>query len=210
MAREMVPWTFVGATDGTVLSYDPKRPPGAPETLAAGEVVTFLTDALVSVKSQDAKHPFHATVIMTSSEFGGGSAGAVLGDPDFVNVVPSAQFLDHYVFFADYTFPETSLTVVRKKTEKGFMPVELACGGEITGFQPLGASGDYEFAWVTLTAAFRPQKMAKGECGYGRHDARSDGPFSVTVWGIGRDASYGYAGGMGSRPINEAPAPIVK
>ncbi|MDF2695588.1 MAG: hypothetical protein K0S65_3971, partial [Labilithrix sp.] len=34
--------------------------------------------------------------------------------------------------------------------------------------------------------------------------AESEGPFTVSVWGIGHDASYGYAGGMGSRPINDA------
>ena len=209
-AREMVPWTFVGAADGTVLTWDPQKPPGAPETLASGEVVTFLTDAIATVKSQDNKHPFHVNVHMTSSEFGGGGAGVVMGDPDFVNVVPSQQFLDRYVFFADYTFPDTSLTIVRKKTAKGFAPVELECGGAISGFEPLGASGEYEFAWVTLTQAFKPQKLTKGECGYGRHEAHSDGPFSVTVWGVGRDASYGYAGGMGSRPVNEAPLPIVQ
>ncbi len=37
--RENVPWMFVGAADGTVLTYDPAQPPGAPSTLAAGEVV---------------------------------------------------------------------------------------------------------------------------------------------------------------------------
>jgi hypothetical protein len=208
-ARETVPWSFIGAADGTVLTYDPKKPPGAPETLAQGQVVNFMTDALVSVKSQDNKHAFYVGVHMTSSEFGGGAPGVTTGDPDFVNVVPSQQFLDRYVFFADYTFADTSLTIVRKKTAKGFMPVELECGGEITNFAPLGASGEYEFAWVSLTAAFRPQKFAKGECGYGRHEAHSDGSFSVTVWGVGRDASYGYAGGMGSRPVNEAPLPTV-
>ncbi|MDB4939346.1 MAG: hypothetical protein JWP87_6318 [Labilithrix sp.] len=213
MARETVPWSFVGAADGTVLTYDPAKPPGAPERLEAGQVVTFMTDAIVSVKSQDTKHPFYAAVHMTGSEFGGGAAGVTTGDPDFVNVVPSEQFLDRYVFFADYTFPDTTLTVVRRKTATGFLPVELTCGGEISGFAPLGASGEYEYAWVRLTASFMPQKLpgsAGGECGYGRHEAHSDGPFSVTVWGVGLDASYGYAGGMGSRPINDAPLPTVK
>jgi len=208
--RETVPWSLVGAVDGTALTYDPKRPPGAPETLAAGQVASFMTDAIVSVKSQDARHPFHASVHMTGSDFGGGGAGRTTGDPDFVNVVPSAQFLDRYVFFTDYTFPETSLTVVRKKTAAGFRPVTLECGGEITDFLPLGSAGEYEYAWVRLTTGSRPRAVGAGQCGYGRHEAHSDGPFSVTVWGTGRDASYGYAGGMGSRPINDAPLPVVQ
>lgn len=210
-ARETVPWMFVGAVDGTELTYEPKKPAGAPTKLSAGQAVHFMTDQLVTVKSQDSKHPFYVAVHMTGAMFGGGTpgGGSTKGDPDFVNVVPSDQFLDRYVFFADYTYPDTSLTVVRRKAKDGFKPVVLECGGEITGFAPLGSSGEYEFAWVKLTSGWGPQKLANGECGYGRHEARSEAPFSITVWGIGQDASYGFAGGMGSRPINDAPAPPV-
>lgn len=211
-ARETVPYTFVGAADGTVLTYEPKKPVGAPETLSAGQPVYFMTDELVTVRSQDAAHPFYAAVQMTSSTFSGGAPGGGMtkGDPDFVNLVPSDQYLNRYIFFADYTFPETALTVVRKKEGGAFRPVELDCAGEITGFQALGSSGDYEYAWVKLTSSFLAQKFGSGECGYGRHEAKSDGPFAITVWGTGIDASYGYAGGMGSRPISAAPIPIVK
>jgi len=210
-AREMVPWSLVGAVDGTVLTYEPTRPRNAPETLAAGQVVSFFTNELVTVRSQDQSHPFHASVYMTGSQYNGGLAGGgrTVGDPDFVNVVPSDQFLDRYVFFADYTYPETTLTVVRRKTATGFKPVELECAGEITTFRPLGTSGEYEYAWVHLTRGFQPQPFAKGLCSYGRHEAKSEGTFSVTVWGMGRDASYGYAGGMGSRPVNDAKPPPV-
>ena len=218
--RETVPYSLVGAVDGTRLTYDPERPLGAPETLDAGQVASFFTDAFVVVKSQDAAHPFHAAVYMTGSRFNGGTGKppppeggpaqpGTLGDPDFVVVTPSDQFLDRYVFFADYTYPDTSLTIVRRKTERGFFPVELECAGEVTGWAPLGTKGEYEYAWVRLTNAFAPGSFEKGTCGYGRHEAKSEGPFSVTVWGVGTDASYGYAGGTGSRPINDAPPPTV-
>lgn len=218
-AREIVPWMFVGAVDGTVLTYEPARPPGAPSELAAGQVVYFMTDAITVVKSQDTKHPFYAAVHMSSSSYsgdvpGGGGpqqgGGWKSGDPDFVNVVPTDQFLDRYVFFADYTFPDTSLTFVRRKTSNGFMPVELECAGEISGWTPLGSSGEYEYTWVALTKGYDPQSFPKGKCGTGRHEAHSAGPFSVTVWGTGIATSYGYAGGMGSRPINDAPPPVVQ
>ena len=210
---ERVFWSFIGAADGTVLTYDPAKPPGAPETLAAGEVFTFRTDAIVTVKSQDAKHPFHVSVYMSSASDSGGSGarGETIGDPEFVNVVPSDQFLDRYVFFTDYTYPETSLTIVRRKTASGFKPVSLGCaGGELTGWQPLGESDEYEFTWVRLTTGYIPQKVEGKTCGYGRHEATSDGPFGLYVWGLGPYASYGYAGGMGSRPINEAPPVVVQ
>ena len=211
-ARETVLYSFVGAVDGTTLAYDPARPPGAPDTLAAGQVASFLTDTLAHVKSQDASHPFHATLYMTGSYFGGGvpGGGVTLGDPDFVGIVPSDQFLDHYVFFADYTFPETSFTIVRRRSATGFKDVTLTCAGVLTGWQPLGAGGEYEYVWVRVTSGGLPQKFAQGTCGYGRHEASSEGTFSVTVWGTSDDASYGYAAGRGSRPINQAPPPTVR
>lgn len=209
-AREQVPYSIVGAVDGTALVYEPARPKNAPETIGAGQLASFITDQVFVVKSQDSKHPFHVNVYMTGSTYGGGTGTRTTGDPDFVNVPPADQYLDRYVFFTDFTFPETTLTVVRRKTAKGFVPVELECGGEITGFQPLGSSGTYEFAWVKLTSGFVAQKLAKGECSYGRQEAHSTGPFAVTVWGMGVDASYGYVGGTGLRPINDARPPAVR
>ncbi len=208
--RELVAWSFVGAVDGTELTWSPSKPPGAPDRLSAGQVAAFMSEAIVSVKSQDRKHPFHASVYMTGSTFGSGRGGHTLGDPDFVSMVPSDQFLDRYVFFTDYTFPETSLTVVRRKSLGRLHPVTLECAGEITDWQPIGDDGEYELAWVGLTAGYLPQKFPKGECGYGRQVIESEGPFSVYVWGMAIDASYGYAGGMGSRPVNDAPPPIIR
>jgi len=205
-ARELVPWRFVGAADGTTLTYDPARPLGAPEALEAGQVVTFMSRELVAVRSQDAEHAFHASMFMTGP---GPTPPRTLGDPEFVNVVPSEQFLDRYIFFVDHTYPETTLTLVRRKTGTGFRPVFLECAGEVTDFKPLGVGGEYEFAWVYLTKSGVPKRFDGGTCGYGRHEAHSDGPFSVHVWGTGTHASYGYAGGQGSRPLNSIKGPPV-
>jgi IgGFc binding protein len=202
-ARDRVPWSFVGAVDGTELTYDPARPLGAPERLSAGERATFITDAIVSVRSQDSDHPFYTSVYMTAQTFGG------TGDPDFVNVVPADQFLDRYVFFADFTFAETSLSFVRRRTAKGFSSVHLDCGGEVTDWKPVGTRGEYEFAWVRLTKGHAPRKLEDGrECGYGRHAAESDGPFGVTVWGADYCASYGYPGGTGLRRTTTVQVPV--
>ena len=208
-AREQVPYTIVGGADGTVLTYEPSRPRDAPETLQAGESASFFTEDLFVVKSQDKKHPFHVNVYMTGAAYPGVSAGGgeVLGDPEFVNVPPVDQYLDRYVFFTDFTYDDTALTIVRRRTARGFAPVELECAGEITNFQPLGSSGEYEYAWVELTSGFVGKTFPKGTCGYGRQEARSTGPFAVTVWGTAPYASYGYVGGTGLRPIHEAPPP---
>lgn len=204
-ARERVPWRIIGAANGTKLTYDPARPVGAPETLEAGQVETFVSTQLLTVRSQDAEHSFYAGMFMTGSD----NARMGQGDPDFVNVVPSDQFLDRYIFFADHTYPDTTLTLVRRKTVTGFQPVTLECAGEIADWKPLGNGGEYEFAWLYLTNEGVPQTFAGGTCGYGRHEARSDGPFAVYVWGVGYAVSYGYAGGQGSRPLNSVKGPRV-
>ncbi|AKU95069.1 hypothetical protein AKJ09_01733 [Labilithrix luteola] len=206
-AIEEVPYRLVGAVNGTKLTYDPEAPTGAPETLAAGQVVSFSTKHLVTVKSQDKDHPFYAAVYMTSST--GPNVGKTLGDPDFVNIVPSDQFLDRYVFSTDHTYPETSLTLVRKKTNGAFAPVELDCAGKVTGWQALDTKGDYQYAFVKMTHGYLAQAFGTSTCGYGRHEVKSTGPFSVTVWGMGTDASYGYPGGMGLRPVNTVTVPVV-
>lgn len=204
--REAVPWRFVGAANGTKLTYDPFRPGGAPETLEAGQVVTFSSTEVVTVRSQDKDHPFHAAMYMTGMGWG---TEFTDGDPDFVNAVPSEQFLDRYIFFTDHTYPKTTLTFVRRKTAAGFRPVTLACAGEITDWSPIGRDGEYEFAWLKITSNGVPQRFAAGTCDYGRHEAQSDGPFAVYVWGVGNYVSYGYPAGQGSRPLNAVAGPPV-
>jgi len=209
-ARETVPWRFVGAADGTKLTYDPARPGGAPETLEAGQVMSFVANDIVTVRSQDAQHPFYAGMFMTGgAPISEQTRGPAIGDPDFVNVVPSEQFLDRYIFYVDHTYAESTLTFVRRKTPAGFEPVNLECAGEITDWKPLGSSEQYEFAWVYLTKGGRPQAFPGGTCGYGRHEARSDGPFAIYVWGTDAYASYGYPGGMGSRPLSDVTGPPI-
>jgi hypothetical protein len=44
----------------------------------------------------------------------------------------------------------------------------------------------------------------------GRHEAKSEGPRSITVWGTGEYASYGFAGGMGSRPLHNVTIPVPR
>ncbi|AKU95342.1 hypothetical protein AKJ09_02006 [Labilithrix luteola] len=169
-----------------------------------------MTDKLVTVRSQDDAHAFYAAMYMTGEQYSSIIGGRNIGDADFVNVIPSGQFLDRYVFFADYSFRETTLTIVRKKTETGFAPVELDCAGELTEFQPLGANGDYEYTWVTLTKDRTPQSFPKGTCNNGRNEARSNGPFALYVWGMDDAASYGYAGGAGLRALNPITPQIPK
>ena len=172
---EQVYWRVVGAADGTELTYDPAMPLGAPTTLSSGQVVSFVSEFPFKVKSQDTNHPFYLAVYMSGS-----TVYHTLGDPDFVNVIPDEQFLDHYVFFLDYTYSDSNLTFVRRKDATGFHDVTLDCTGPITGWQPVGTDGTTEYAWVDMTRGHAPV----GSCSYGRHEAQSDGPFGLYVWGL--------------------------
>jgi hypothetical protein len=200
---ESVTWQVVAATDGTVLRYDPGPPVGAPLGLAGGQRAFFSTDSIFSVKSQDAAHPIYLAVYM-----GGSEQYNTLGDPDFVNIIPNDQFLDHYVFFVDYTYADSSLTMVRRKDVNGFHDVTLDCLGTVTNWVPVGTDGTTEYAWINLTVGGTDVKTPTGSCSHGRHEATSDGPFGLYVYGMDNYASYGFPAGAGSRPTSSYTIPV--
>ena len=192
-------YRIVGAVDGTELSYEPDRPEGAPRTLAAGEIGLFTSRQPYVVRSQDAEHPFAVYAYMNGWTWQQTELGD--GDPEIVPVVPSEQFLRRYVIFADPTYPNSQLVIVRSREEgKDFAPVTLDCAGTLEGWEPVGTSGKYEMVRVRLTK--NGAAVGAGTCGAGRHELQSQGAFGVTVWGTGFAASYGYPGGSAIRKLN--------
>ncbi len=211
--EEAPPWRLVGAVDGTTLTYEPSTPAGAPTALAKGQLAQFNAAGPFVVKSQDAQHPFYASGHMSGCEtyF---TLGDCRGDPEYVNVVPAAQYLSSYVFFTDPTYPETNLVVVRPKASDGtFKDVNLDCAGNLTGWQPADSSGKYQYTRIDLVRHdFAPQNG----CDNGRHLMKSDAPFGLTVWGWGtaeslslfsQAVSYAYPAGMSVAPINTVVVP---
>jgi IgGFc binding protein len=198
--NESVPWRLVGAVAGTQLTYTPSTPAGAPTTLGAGELVTFDSTGPFIVASQDQNHPFYASAHMTGGENFGGE-----GDAEFVNIVPTAQYLTSYVFFTDLTYPETNLVLIRAAGASGFEDVTLDCAGVVGGWTALGS---YEYTRVDLVTG---NFQGVNGCGNGVHYISSKAPFGVTVWGWGSNASfpvistyvsYAYPAGAGVRPVN--------
>jgi hypothetical protein len=201
-------WRVVGAVDNTLLTWS--EDVGGPTALKAGEAVQFITANPFVVKSQDKDHPFMLFAYMSGSTWQQDMEG--YGDADFVISVPPEQYMSQYVFFADPTYPETNLVVVRSKGPNGFQDVELDCLGKIEGWQPVG---DYEWARVDLiTGNFQNV----GACSTGRREMKSAGRFGLWVWGWGTpltggvftsNVSYGYPGGMNVQPINTVVIPPV-
>jgi hypothetical protein len=194
-------WRVVGAVDGTNLTYSSAV--GGPPTLNKGQSVTFQTGTPFVVTSQDNDHPFMLFTYMTGSQF----VSDGYGDPDFVVSVPPEQYLQQYVFFADPTYPETNLVVIRARgSDAQFHDVTLDCLGPILTWTPISA--DFEFARTDLV---RGNFVNQGACSTGRHEIKSDAPFGLWVWGWGTpetsaftaNVSYGYPGGMNVSPIND-------
>src|SRR5262249_15438077 len=124
-----------------------------------GQAIEIRTTGPFVVRSQDGGHPFALFTYMT----GGGITDPMdpaydpnwnggIGDPAFVRIPPPPQFLSHYVFFTDVTYPFTTLTVVRQKTGGSFADVTLDCLGKIPAadWKPVGTSGNYQIAYETL------------------------------------------------------------
>lgn len=206
-ANEDVPWRIVGAADGTVLTYEPSTPPGAPTSLTVGQVAEFWTPGPYVVSSQDADHPFYISQHMTGCSRADPTLFDCRGDPEFVNIIPVDQYLAKYTFFTDPTYPETSLVLVRQKKNGQFADVNVDCAGTITGWTPLDTSGELEYARLDMvTGNFQPV----GGCNNGRHEASSALPFGMVVWGWGSAAasipslavSYAYPAGASVKPIN--------
>ena len=210
----------------TKLTYDPPLSSG-PNALFQGDVYDFESDTPFVVRSQDADHPFMLFSYMSgSSTIAEQGAPPGYGDPEFVRVVPGAQYMSRYVFFTDPTFPETNLVVVRRKAKAGFADVNLDCAGTLTGWVPIGSSTDYELTRIDLSRHnFEPQ----GKCDNGRHEMTSSGQFGVTIWGWGGpetradagtpcdqfqpdnscDVSYAYPAGENLIPINTVVVPTT-
>jgi hypothetical protein len=199
---ESVGYRIMAPVAGTTLTFDPPVA-GAPATLAAGQLAEFQATTAFRVKSQDAAHPFHLAQIMSGCMVSGGNGE--LGDEEFVNVVPPAQFLQKYVFFTDPSYGTTTLAVTRLKTASGFKDVNIKCLGNVTGFTPVGSSGEVEVATVDLVR----DRRGLGTCANGSQTAESEGPFGITVWGLDRFSSYAYPAGGNVAPINAVSVPPV-
>ena len=188
-----------GAVDGTQLTYTP--PNLGPASINAGGMAEIRSDAPFTVTSQGSDYPFSAFTYMTGAGSDDSLGGA--GDADFVSLVPPQQYLAHYVFFTDVTYPFTTLSIVRQhNAHGGFDDVTLDCLGTVSGWQDVGA---YQIAYVKLVDHWNPQNG----CNNGVHTMDSMTPFGVWVWGWGSAdtntgwVSYGYPAGEALLPIND-------
>ncbi len=209
-------WRVVGAVDGTSLTFSPSIAagsgyPAAPTTINQGQIAEFSTATPFVVKSQDDKHPFMLFQYMSGSQWTYMKDTGGYGDADFSVQVPPQQYLEHYVIMTDPSYPETSLTLIRRPdANNNFQDVKIDClTNPITGWQTVGS---YQYTHVDLqTGNFTDVNG----CSNGRHELTSTAPFGLAVWGWGTpnttsftaNVSYSYPGGMNVQPINSVVVP---
>ncbi len=214
LSPESTLYQLVGVVEGTQLSYESKKPAGAPDTLSLGQVVEFETKDYFVVSSQDDEHPF------TLSQYMSGSAGqntrpdcqagpnnpnntkCDLGGADWVMVLPTAQYLKRYLFFVDPTYATTNVVIARHKGPNGFADVSIACLGAVSGWEAV--SKDFEVAHVDLVRGLVGVTSA---CETSVHEATSEGAFGITVWGTDYAASYAYPAGGNFTEVNSVYVP---
>jgi hypothetical protein len=209
-------WRIVGAVDGTTLSFTPSIAagsgyPAAPTSIGQGAMAEFSTATPFVVKSQDTQHPFMLFEYMSGSQWTYMKNSGGYGDADFSVEVPPQQYLEHYVIMTDPSYPETSLTLIRRPdANNNFQDVNIEClGTAITGWQTVGS---YQYTHLDLqTGNFTDVNG----CSNGRHELTSAAPFGLGVWGWGTplttsftaNVSYSYPGGMNVQPINSVVIP---
>jgi hypothetical protein len=201
--EETTRWRIVGAVDNTVLTYDPAPPPGAPLGINHGEFAEIGDPGPWVVSSQDSNHPFYFAQYMTGGGMDGPDASDYgTGDPEFVNVIAPQQYLPRYTFFTDPTYPETNLVIVAAKdsSTNQFPTVNLDCAGTLTGWQPVGILGKYQFTRIDLSTG---NYEGQNGCNNGVHVIQASLPepflgtaaIGVTIWGWGSAATYPFDNG---------------
>src|SRR5690606_28720968 len=104
VTEETPPWRLVGAVDGTKLSWKPAPPAAGLGTLDQGQVIEFWAPGPFVVESQDEEHPFYLAQYMTACGYINPDPTLCKGDPEWVNVIPTRQYLSRYVFFTEPTY----------------------------------------------------------------------------------------------------------
>jgi len=133
------------------------------------------------VKSQDDKHPFMLFQYMSGSGWTFMKNSSGFGDPYFQRAGAAAAVpLGHYVIMTDPSYPETSLTLVRRPdANNNFQDVKIDClSAPIKGWQTIGG-----YQWVYVDLQTGDFKDVHG-CSNGRHELTSTAP-SASASGVG-------------------------
>jgi IgGFc binding protein len=183
-----------GDKDGTTLTYPSGGPPGAPNSLGAGQVVDLgIISQPFEVVSQDKDHEFAVSSFQLGGSVVDPSAPITQqrGDPAMSMMTAVEQFRTNYVFLApdDYDI--------------SYVDVTMPDGANVTlDGSPLSAptqslGGGYSLARASLGPGIN-----------GAHNLVADKAVGIQVVGYGFYTSYQYPGGLNLTLIAPPPPPI--
>jgi len=180
---------IIAAADGTILTYSPSVPSGAPTTLSQGEMGTFWAYDPFVVSSGDANHPIFVVAHMVDPrDFDSNclELDASTYSTEGSNAMHAAPSVEHwgtrYDLFMPLNSPASELVVVRAI---GGNDVTLDCAGTITGWQPIDTAYEFTRVWISqdTNGTFNPVVYTSGTCDTGVHTISSVGSFGVTAYG---------------------------
>ncbi len=182
---------IIGNVDGTTLTYPGGGPPpGAPDTLIAGEVVDMgivNTDFEVTGNNEFAV----VTFMLGASDIDPNSQSPnQLGDPSQSNAVGVEQYRTKYVFLAPTDYTESYVDITMPMT------ATVTLDGTTLSVTPKLISSGYGIARVPLTAGMN-----------GAHVLTSTAGVGIQVIGYGQYTSYQYPGGLNLDVIAPPPPP---
>jgi hypothetical protein len=190
---------IVGSFDGTMLSYSPSAPPGAPTIIDAYETIVFTSSTSFVVTGDK---PFAVAEFLMSNESitvdptpGDPDDNFFWGDPAMILVPPSAQFQNEYIFQVPAEYASNWVTVLR----------------------PSGATVELDGADVTNDSTWKNIGILDGTTWQRGHFPLTFGPHRVEspvsegvgilVAGYDVAVSFGFMGGSGVEYQDEAPPP---
>ncbi|AUX38974.1 hypothetical protein SOCE26_003560 [Sorangium cellulosum] len=177
-----------GNVDGTTLSYPSGRPPGAPATLGAGEVVSL--GIVQSNFEVIGDHEFAVNSYLLGAELvdPGVSLGVEKGDPSQTFIVAVEQYRQKYVFLAPPDYDESYVDIIQPPGA-----TILLDGEEVLD------------TFRRISADFGVVRVKLGPGNAGAHVLTATLPVGIQVLGYGSYTSYNYPGGLNLKLI--APPP---
>ena len=188
-------WQIVASEDGTTVAFEADAAvtgvPAGPLALDAGEQARFLVSGPTATPGDFVVQADKPILVLNYTlsgdelfdEFGNDSPG----DPAMLILPPVEQYLPRYVVLVPSGWDTDVMTIVRLagvEVRLDEQPLDDAL------FYAVGAT--HEVARVPVTD--------------GVHRVDADDRVAITVVGYRADDSYGYAGGIGTSPINPRPA----
>lgn len=188
-----------GHFDGTALQYFPSKPAGAPDALAAGDVVEIDTTADFQVQGSQ---PFGIGSFLIGGQKLGfkDQSGLNVGDPSQSLAIAIPQYRDRYVFLAPVDYPYNFVDIVASSTAgvavDGKAP-DASAKSEIVGRSADGS--------VARTFDVYRVKLDAGPQADGSHLVTATEPVGIQVVGYGAYTSYQYPGGLNLNLISAPP-----